>query len=208
MGVEYIPLRKAFRHNTIYSVKSNVTDVMITTGGSDPYFAAGSILEAIWETYIQNAESGVLNKITYHIISGPFNRFAAQLKDFCAEKEPFRIYENVQDMKTLIKQCDVVITATGSTLYEVSALGVPMICFYFAENQRQGAQALASLTEVVNAGAFAENKKQVTFNILQALYRCIHDYTYRERLSKQERTLVDGKGAIRLAEELVALQKT
>ena len=41
LGVEYMPLRKAFQLPSKYVVKDKVTDVTITTGGSDPYFAAG-----------------------------------------------------------------------------------------------------------------------------------------------------------------------
>ena len=54
-------------------------------------------------------------------------------------------------MKEIMKQCDVVLSATGSTIYEVSALGVPLIAFYFAENQRQGADMLSEITHVINA---------------------------------------------------------
>ncbi len=211
LGVEYMPLRKAFQNNAVYQVRDKVTDVMITTGGSDPCFAAGSIIEAIWKECIredknQTNKIGICNRISFHIVSGPMNQYTAQLKALCAEKEFFIIYENVQNMEALIKKCDVVITAAGSTVYEVCAIGVPMICFYFAENQRQGAQALAGLTDIVNAGAFAEDREQVVSNILQALNRCICDRTYRERLSMQERKLVDGKGAVRLAEEILKLQ--
>lgn len=205
LGVEYMPLRKAFQNHAVYQVRDKVTDVMITTGGSDPCFAAGSIIEAIWKECIRE-DKNQTNKISFHIVSGPMNQYTAQLKALCAEKEFFIIYENVQNMEALIKKCDVVITAAGSTVYEVCAIGVPMICFYFAENQRQGAQALAGLTDIVNAGAFAEDKEQVVSNILQALNHCIYDRIYRERLSVQERTLVDGKGAVRLAEEIIKLQ--
>lgn len=211
LGVEYIPLHKTFQQNETFHVKDEVTDVMITTGGSDPWFAAGSILEAIWKESIREENNqtyniGKCNKITFHIVSGPMNQYAAQLKAFCAEKELFIVYENVQNMEALIKKCDVVISAAGSTIYEVCAIGVPMICFYFAENQRQGAQALAQLTDIVNAGDFAEDKEQVVSNIIKALHRCIHERAYRELLSVQERALVDGKGAVRLAEEIIKLQ--
>ncbi len=39
------------------------------------------------------------------------------------------IHEHVTCMKEIMKQCDVVLSATGSTIYEVSALGVPLIAF-------------------------------------------------------------------------------
>ena len=44
----------------------------------------------------------------------------------------------------------MVLSATGSTIYEVSALGLPLIAFYFAENQRRGADMLSEITHVIN----------------------------------------------------------
>ncbi len=108
-------------------------------------------------------------------------------------------------MRGLLSDSDVVISATGSTIYEISALGVPMVVFYFAENQRQGAEALEKLTDIVNAGCFAEDGAAVAERVTQALTKCILDKSYRERLSRQEKKLIDGKGAKRIAEQLKAL---
>lgn len=41
--------------------------------------------------------------------------------------------------------------------------------------------------------------------VTQALTKCILDKSYRERLSRQEKKLIDGKGAKRIAEQLKAL---
>ena len=152
--------------------------------------------------------------IRLHLISGPFNQFADELKrryqdcgnEECYDKKVLiTIHENVKDMRGLLLKSDVVITATGSTIYEVSSLGVPMIAFYFAENQRQGAEALESRTDIVNAGCFAEDGAAVAGRIRTALEKCIKDKTYRELLSRQEKGLVDGKGAHRIAGQLMGL---
>jgi spore coat polysaccharide biosynthesis predicted glycosyltransferase SpsG len=113
------------------------------------------------------------------------------------------IHENLKDLKSLMKQCDVVITATGSTIYEVSVIGVPMICFYFAENQRQGAEELEKLTDIVNAGCFAENPQVTVDNIYNALIKCIDSYDYRMTIHNQEKNLVDGNGADRIVSAII-----
>ena len=217
LGAEYMPLRKAFQEPTGYVVNNKVTDVTITTGGSDPYFAMGAFADVLSSDRTL-AEQG----IHLHLISGPFNRFAGELKrryqhDGVREwhgckKElshmcgvTITIHENVKDMRSLLLDSDVVITATGSTIYEVSSLGVPMIVFYFAENQRQGAEALEKLTDIVNAGCFSRNPELVADNIREALKRCITDKSYRKLLHRQERELIDGKGARRIAEQLMGL---
>lgn len=212
-----MPLRKAFQEEAGYAVRNKVTDVIITTGGSDPYFAAGAFADAL-------CGDGMIAErdIHLHIISGPFNRFADELKHRyqCntvqewqdhkiarpdGGKVPVTIHENVKDMRSLFLQSDVVITATGSTIYEVSSLGVPMIAFYFAENQRQGAEALGTLTDIVNAGCFAAEPDAVVSGVKETLKRCIIDREYRGLLYRQERALIDGKGARRIAEQLTGL---
>ena len=128
------------------------------------------------------------------------------------EQQNVIIYTGLSDLSELIKKCDVVITATGSTIYEVSALGIPFISFYYAENQRQGAEAFARLINVVNAGCFnldndAYQNMQVVDNIVNALKKCICDKEYRELLSNEERQLVDGKGAVRIAQAILELEE-
>jgi hypothetical protein len=78
-----------------------------------------------------------------------------------------------------------------------------MICFYFAENQRQGAVELARLTDIINAGCFADDAEAVVNRIYDGLFKCIGDYGYREALYNQEKTLVDGNGALRLVEKII-----
>lgn len=219
LGTEYMPLRRMFQKPAGYVVKDKAANVIITTGGSDPYFAMGTITDALCsDTMI--AEQG----IHLHLISGPFNRFADELRrkyrsDDVQEsgghktsqtdisKVIITIHENVKDMRSLFLESDVVITAAGSTIYEVCSLGVPMIVFYFAENQRQGAEALEKLTDIVNAGCFAEHAGTVADRVKENLKRCISDKSYRELLSRQEKSLIDGKGARRIAEQLTEMRE-
>lgn len=200
LGVEYMPLRKAFQEPPEYTVKDKVTSVVITTGGSDPYFAAGSFAEALL-----NDGFVLEHGIHLHLISGPFNKYADELKARYGACENVSIHENVKDMRSLLLESDVVISATGSTIYEVSTLGVPMIVFYFAENQRQGAEALGRLTDIVNAGCFASDGRLVACRVADTLEKCICDKGYRELLCRQEKGLVDGKGALRIVQQLEEL---
>lgn len=200
LGTKYMPLRELFQRDIAYEVKEEVRDVMVTTGGSDPCFAAGAFVDEILK------EEGILKNITYHVVSGPFNSFADLLKAKCAGRENIIVYENVKDMKALMKKCDVLLTAAGSTVYEACVLGIPMICFYFAENQRQGAETLSCLTPIVNAGNFSDDAVKVSRNMIMALKKCTESREYRERLCESERGLVDTKGAMRVAEKLVEMQ--
>lgn len=207
LGVEYMPLRSVFQKDIAYGVRDKVTNVMITTGGSDPYFAADAFAAAFLSAERDMCGEEAGNKIIWHIVSGPFNSFADKLKEKYGGLENVVIHEGLKDLKALMKSCDVVLTATGSTIYEVSALGVPMIAFYFAENQRQGAEAFAELTDVVNAGCFCDDRDGTISRAADALKRCINDKRYRELLYGQERQLIDTKGAARIAEAILKRER-
>lgn len=198
LGTQYVPLRKEFREDCDYIVKDTVTDVMLTTGGSDPKFISKAILEGcLADARLQN--------INYHVISGPFNRYEKELMEYVSNFDQVTVYKNVKSMKEIMKRCDVILTATGSTLYEISALGVPMICFYFADNQQPGARCLAEQTSIVNAGNIIDFREMTLRNLKSALLHCVEDKKYRERIAYQEKQLVDGYGAERIAEELMKL---
>lgn len=206
LGADYMPLRSAFQKPSVYSVAEQVTNVTITTGGSDPYFATATLVEALLRDKIIREQEIIL-----HLVSGPFNQFAAELKRRYQNYEKvsanlsalrIQIHEKVNDMRSLLLESDVVLTATGSTIYEVSALGVPMIVFYFAENQRQGAEELEKRTDIVNAGNIVKEPERVTERVREALRRCIQDKEYRECLHRQENKLIDAKGARRIAEQI------
>lgn len=212
LGADYMPLRSAFQKPSVYCVAEQVTNVTITTGGSDPYFATATLVEALLRDKIIAEQ-----EITLHLVSGPFNQFAAELKRRYQNYEKIsanlptlriQIHEKVKDMRSLLLESDVVLTATGSTIYEVSALGVPMIVFYFAENQRQGAEELEKLTDIVNAGNIVKEPGRVTERVREVLRRCIQDKEYRECLHRQEKKLIDAKGARRIAEQIRELHNS
>lgn len=202
LGTGYQPLRREFQQDIQYDINDKITDVMITTGGSDPYFAA----RAFTDTFLSEKELEK-SQIRYHIISGPFNMHAEELHKLYDENPWVEIHEHVTCMKEIMKQCDVVLSATGSTIYEVSALGVPLIAFYFAENQRQGAEMLSEITHVINCGNYADDAEQTVGNAVKALLKCVKDKEYRETLYHEERSLVDGQGAARIAQALIELTK-
>lgn len=203
LGTEYQPLRKEFQQDIDFTVKDKITDVMITTGGSDPFFAAKAFTDAFLAEKRLQQEG-----IRYHIISGPFNTHVEELHQLYDMNPYVEIHEHVTCMKDIMKQCDVIVSATGSTVYEVCALGVPLITFYFAENQKPGAEELQKITDVVNCGNYALNSTETVEKAKESLIRCLVEKSYREILNKEEKRLVDGRGAARIVKALIRLGST
>ncbi len=208
LGVEYAPLRSSFIGVEGREQKTTVTDILLSTGGSDELHIALEFIK-----YLSNHKP---DRITYHILLGAMNTDKETIKSLAAGMDNVVIHENVADMKSLICSMDLIISAAGSTLYEICACGVPLITFSTADNQVPGAEAFKKLGLAVNigdlrdpesiapslvmSGTLASDAIERIFtsdNVLAA------DMEKRAEMSKQQRTVVDAHGASRLAKKLL-----
>lgn len=198
LGVQYAPMRKVFGEMD-YRVKETVTDVCITTGGGDMYDFAGAFVEFV-QTKIELEKETWWSDIHFHVISGSFNPHTKELQKKAEGCSYITVHTGLTDLSPMMASSDMVISAAGSTIYEVMAMGVPVITFYFVENQRRIAEALAHKTESVNGGNYAENPKDVLVTICREIEGLGKDIGRRQRLHDELKRLTDGRGAERLAE--------
>lgn len=197
LGCDYAPLRSEFQ-SMEGKIRRVVRDVLITSGGSDPCNAAGKILEAI-------AQQGTKYRgIQFHIVSGTYNTNIESLRDMEKENANFHVYQNVKDMAELMKKCDVAIAACGSTMYELSVMGIPTVCYFFADNQKKVAEAFGRAL-ASSAGNMEEDSEMVLSQILKYLDAYIESYELRIEKSDAMMQMLDGDGASRIAEELIKI---
>ena len=194
LGTSYAPLRSEFGLVT-YEIKDQVQNVLITTGGSDKYNLSGQILEAA-------LKEKALSRVRFHVVSGSFNSHFPYLEKLEKENHNICIHQNVSDMASLMKQCDVAITAGGSTMYELCAVGVPILCFSFVDNQEQIVCTFVNQRVVPYGGNYVKQGERMTGNLIKELLLLIDDKQAREEYSRREKSLVDGQGAFRIANAL------
>ena len=187
-GGRYIPIRRAFCEKD-YKVKDVAKHILITTGGGDQENIAGQILESIWNGSCQ-----------YHLVTGRFNPHFEILQDLAERKGNLHIYHDVKDMASLMTGCDVAVTAGGTTIYELSAIGVPFVCFSYAENQEKLTEYIGQNKVAGFGGAFHKQPGETLQEIARQVELLTKDMTLRKQYSIKEKELVDGKGAARIAE--------
>jgi spore coat polysaccharide biosynthesis predicted glycosyltransferase SpsG len=103
-------------------------------------------------------------------------------------------------MANLIASADVAVTAGGSTMWELAALGIPFVSIVVADNQRQSALAMAKYGfPSIDAAGDLERALPGLLN------RILPDAAQRGTLSDVGRQLVDGKGAARVCAEIFRL---
>lgn len=197
LGASYAPLREEFS-NQEYAVREQVEQVLITTGGSDKYNLAGKILEKVL------AEE-VLCDLHYHVVSGVFNQNLPKLEALQETYSNIHIHQNVTNMSELMKQCDVAITAGGSTMYELCAIGVPIICFSFVDNQEQIVETFVKKELVCFGGNYLIEQDELMTEVSNALILLVEQKELRATYSEKARRLIDGQGACRIARALCGM---
>lgn len=198
LGCGYMPLRGQFGDRN-YEVRDRAEHVLLTTGGGDGCHMALAVAGRLLSEGQEKAG------LTWHIVCGPYQPDTEELEKLAAGNGMLQIHKNMTDLSELMGNCDIAVSAAGSTLYELCSIGVPTVGFYFAENQRRNMEAFGKLTPVMNAGDFSVYPERVLDFILKEVEMLCGEKELREKISRAMRGIVDGKGADRLAKELLAM---
>lgn len=192
IGSRYVPIRTQFT-NVDYCVKEAVTDILITTGGGDSDNIAGKIFQKIYD-----------DRYDYHLITGRFNPHLKELEQLASACRNLHIYHDVENMAELMCRCDIAVTAGGTTIYELAAIGVPFVCFSYAENQELLTNYIGQHDIAGFAGAYHKNPQQTLEKMKKIVNEMAESKEKRGVCHDREKQLIDGRGAERLAREMLA----
>lgn len=196
LGTEYVPLREEF---SAAEQQRTAADggILITTGGSDSFNLAGQLL-------MEAMKYDALKEKEYHVVSGSLNPHIGELQALAQKHENIHIHCNVTNMAELMAESEVALSAGGSTLYELCAMGVPVIAFSFAENQERLVQTFVKRGIAQYGGNYRTDGNKMIQNTIAGLETLLEDENLRTEYRKKARTLVDGKGADRIAEAILS----
>ena len=218
LGAAYAPLRDQFQNREM-PLRNQVRNVLITTGGSDPLHFCLSFLHFLNGTaFLRDPKSGnTRDDITFHILVGSLNTDRDALFSL-AKASPFiRLYENVTDMASLMESCDLAVSAAGTTLYELCALGIPTVSYTMADNQLTAATAFAEADIIPCSGDIRTSMNDVLENILLFLTQMSKSdtsnlteataisYGKRKLVHKTMRSFIDGNGSTKIAKAILDL---
>lgn len=210
LGTEYVPLREEFSAGAGYVQSRKVLSlgaanvppaadggILITTGGSDSFNLAGQLL-------MEAMKYDALKEKEYHVVSGSLNPHIGELQALAQKHENIHIHCNVTNMAELMAESEVALSAGGSTLYELCAMGVPVIAFSFAENQERLVQTFVKRGIAQYGGNYRTDGNKMIQNTIAGLETLLEDENLRTEYREKARTLVDGKGAGRIAEAILS----
>ncbi len=208
LGPAYAPLRSMFRGIPKRTQPESVHNILVSTGGSDELHLARSTIRYLLQSH--------LDERRYHFLLGAMNTDKEEIKQFSADKDYLVLHENVSDMKSLIVGMDLVVSAAGSTLYEICACGVPLITYSIADNQILGAESFERLglginvgdlrnpntidPELVISGKLDESAAEW---LMKAGEKLAEDYIKRIEMGSRMQSIVDGFGADRMIQAIM-----
>ncbi len=192
-GLAYTPLREEFSDIGVKSL-DNVSDILLTTGGSDPKAMTCKIAEAL--------SLKLSDSIKLHVVEGPFfdENTRNELHFIENKHNNIIVHKNVSRMDELLEKCQLAMSAGGTTLLEICAGRVPCVCFAISDNQKA---LVGFLSEQKAVKAFDAEDFD---NIVMAVEELCCNYSERRLISERAGNLVDGNGARRIAEALMKMQ--
>lgn len=193
LGPEYTPLRKGFRGCLAKDIKLDVEELLLVSGGTDNYHALKRILEKL--------PCSAYQRIT--VICGMFNVDYAELEEKYKDIENVFIHDAVPRLEPYLKRADLAVSAGGTTLCELCAMGTPTVSFSLADNQLASAEKYDADGIMEYAGDAREEK--LAEKVVQILKKYYDNFELRMERSRKMQAFIDGYGAKRIAAELIKL---
>lgn len=195
VGPEFSPLREEFQAITPV-FRECVKAILVTTGGTDNYNIAYHLMD-----YILNQKA--YNDINFYVVSGKMNIHLSELQELGKNHSNIHICSNVQRISEIMCKCDLAISASGTTMYELCACGLPIITFSIADNQLKAIEKFSEKGFAINCGDVRNGVDDVIEQICSGIDNLITDKRKRKNIHKKERDMVDGFGVVRLVNKLL-----
>ena len=195
LGTEYVPLRGEFCNCEKKQITEKAETLLLLSGGTAPFQIFPSLLEGIdYEAY---------RKVD--VICGTYY---TEYDELCKRYEAIdNIYFHraVSNIEKYMMEADLAVSAGGTTLYELCAMGVPTISYSFADNQIENVRQFHEDRVIDYAGDVRKDVVVATVNQYLDVYR--QDRELRSERSRKMQMMVDGKGAMRIARQLLDLER-
>ena len=197
VGVQYALISENYLQKKITSFeirksRTQLKRLIISFGGADghnmTYFSLQTALNA-------------LPGIEIHCTAKKTFKLFHELQELSDKDSRIHLYPNLEDLSDLCVEADLAIGAGGISLLEKCCLGLPTIVIQTADNQNKNLEFLIKKECIIYAGNFQSVTRSSLEGVLLYYLNHFHELN---KISQNSFHLIDGKGAIRVADFLVA----
>ena len=190
LGAQYALLRKNILNARR---KKESKRIFMSFGGGEVYDRIKGLLEIL---LVLDKDLDV--NITVDFVIGGKKDNKEQIRSFLSTCERLKFYfiENQMDLSPYMTRADFAVTAAGSTVFELACLGVPQIVLVIDKNQEITGQ---KINEIGLGKCLGDIKNLDTHIFKKTFLSFLHDDHMKQNMSRQAQSLIDGKGAKRVA---------
>ena len=197
LGARYAIIDRRFAELPRRDPKRPVEKVLITLGMVDPDNVVCSAIEALNVLKKQ----GINLDVT--VVTSTASPHLIAVRECIARSDGHvRLMLDARDMVAVLAETDLVVGAGGVSLMERLAAGVPSVSLVIAENQKLFVESAAAKGGTVYAGTAS---RLLPIEMAEIIRQLIADPLRRASMVQAGAHLIDGHGANRVANALVAL---
>ncbi|MCK4788062.1 MAG: hypothetical protein KAV87_30190 [Desulfobacteraceae bacterium] len=191
LGAKYAPLRKEFWEVPAKPIRNNLEAIMITCGGADIHNLTPKVLKVVVDTYPQ---------LLVKVIVGRGFQNTREIEAPKDNNTELIYCPDAAEMKKVMLESDIAISAGGQTLYELARIGVPTIGICVAENQLRNIHGWEKTGFLEYVGWYSDDN--IEERLEDSLKYLAHANT-REEKSEIGRRIVDGQGPKRVVCKII-----
>lgn len=199
LGEKYFPVRREITIARTDLLNEKIKTVIVTTGSTDPYNMALAIVKILSEQYLE---------IKFRIQLGSFYNegYVRELDEYANSHINVEVMNWTKQIGHLFATSDLIIGPGSTTIIEAMTVGVPSICFSFADNQVDQCKIMQELGLLSYCGDFRYGRDKVLDNISTVFSEAI-SIEARRKWRKAFGGIFDGLGAERIAQLLFDIDK-
>ena len=191
IGAQFALLRK----NILNAIRKKESKrIFMSFGGGEVYDRIKGLLEIL---LVLDKDLDVNIRVDFVIGGKKENKKQIQSFLNTCERLQLNFIENQMDLSPYLARADFAITAAGSTVFELAYLGVPKIVLVIDKNQEITGQKINEMGLGTCLGYINEIDSH---SFEKAFLTLLHDDHMKHNMSRQAQTLIDGKGAQRVAD--------
>jgi UDP-2,4-diacetamido-2,4,6-trideoxy-beta-L-altropyranose hydrolase len=198
LGPRYVTLRREFRRAarlTPRAIPRTALRMLITLGGSDPHNVTTIVLRAL--------ELVAIDHMSVSVVVGGGNPRKDEIAQIGrASRHRVEVLKDVKDMASIMKNADMAITAGGTTVWELAALGTPSIVGATTSIENRTLEGLTRSSLFEPFGSFQDIQVDELAKCVESLAQ---DPDRRRDMQTRARRMVDGLGCARVVSMLLHL---